>query len=390
MAEFKQIIATAVALGAASTACAAGPTVEFGGLATGYYAHVDQEFKPNDVKNGLIFDAELGINAKGNTTNGLEYGANITLYANTSDAASGNDDSNARMASIYVSGAFGKLELGSMYGPAEKMGINGATFAPAGEGFAGDYRYLISNDSVLSSGAGFIERAVLPSVDLKVNKGSTANAVSYTTPEYMGLQAAIAYVPDTEIRGTASAFKNVLKSSPASIYHKNLIQGGLTYKATFEGVGLQLSAVGERAEYKNEALKDLQAWEVGLAVDWMGVSISGNYGNTGKSGLEKTFADAKSSYYYSAGLAYNYQAGTVGVNYLSTKSAQLDDTDFAAAAGRRNNLQVVSFGADYKLAEGLMPFAELTHFKAKDAVLKELNEPHNDGWVFVIGTKVKF
>jgi hypothetical protein len=389
MAKFKQIIATAVAVGAASTAYAAGPSVGIDGLTTGYYAHVNQEFQPDDVKDALIFDARLGIHAKGNTTNGLEYGANITLYANTSEAASGKDTVNAETGSVYLKGDFGKVELGSMYAPAKKMGINGATFAPAGEGFAGDYRYLITNDTVGSSAAGFIERAVLPSVDLKVNKGSTANAVAYTTPEYMGLQAAIAYVPDTEIRGTASSFKNVLKSSPASEYHKNLIQGGLTYKATFEGVGVQLSAVGERAKYKNEALKDLQAWEVGMAVDWMGLSIAGNYGNTGKSGLAK-FADAKSSYYYSAGLAYNYQAGTVGVNYLSTKQAQLNADEFAAAAGRRNNLQVVSFGADYKLAEGLMPFAELTHFKAKDAVLKELAQPHNDGWVFVIGTKVKF
>jgi hypothetical protein len=392
MSNFKKVIATAVALGAASTAYATGPKVSFGGMAKGFYATRNQEpeFEGDYVKNGFIFESEFKIGVDGKTKSNLNYGAEITLYANTSDAASGDDRFNAKTGSVYLSGDFGKVELGSMYSPAKKMAISGATFAPAGEGFDGDYRYLISNDAVLASEAGFIERAVLPSVDLKVNKGSTANAIAYTTPEYMGVQAAVAYVPDTEIRGTASSFKNVLKSSPVSTFHKNLVQGALTYKGTFEGVGVQAAVVGERAEYKNEALRDLKAWEVGLAIDWMNVTFSGNYGSYGKSGQAETFANAKSSDYYSLGLAYNYQAGKVGVNYLSTKTAQNEADDFVAANGDKNNLQVVSFGADYKLAEGLMPYAELTHFKAKDAVLKEKGEKHNDGWVFVIGTKVSF
>jgi predicted porin len=397
MSNFVKIMTGALVLSAASTAFASAPKLMISGESNVAYLHLNEEdsFSDGRREDGIIMKNNLFFDVTAEAKNGLKYGGHIDLYANTSAADSGDDTQNAKEAYVFVEGDFGKVMAGSTYGTAKSMAISGSTFAAATGGFSGDSQYLYHLDNATSSygvaSAGFITDATLPSVDLKVNKGSTSNAISYITPDYMGVQAGVTYVPDTEVRGTTSAFKNVIEKSAGSKFHRDLIQGALTYKATFDGVGVKAALVGERAKAKDETLKDLKAWEVGVAVDYMGFTISGNYGSHDKSLMEKTFANAKKSEYYSLGLAYSYDAGRVSVSYLGSEKAQDNTTDFTNAAGEKNKFQAVSFGADYKLAEGLMPYLELTHFKAKDAVLKQdATKDYNDGWVFMVGTKVKF
>ena len=121
-------------------------------------------------------------------------------------------------------------------------------------------------------------------------------------------------------------------------------------------------------------------------------------GRTGKTGFQRPIANISKGYYATAGASYEFDKVVTSLTYIYGKKS-------------KNKSHVFSLGADYHLAAGIMPYAELTHFDAKltntgglldsvaggagtstAATITAAAETNNkaSGTAFIMGTKLSF
>jgi hypothetical protein len=275
---------------------------------------------------------------------------------------------------------------------------------------------------------------VNPNLPSNYVAGMDANSakVSYYTPSYMGFKVGASYSPDSEQRGTvsktSSVYRNVASTASLTGY-KNVWEGGLRYKGKFDGVGFQASVMGNMGTAKDYAritgsnLKrhDLKAWEAGAALSYMGFTVAGSYADMGKSGTVKTYngvnalTGKQKSNFWNVGAAYEYSNLGASLTYMesthgaaatrssdttSTSMGQILGTNSVVSLDTSNKYKAMSFGVDYKLAPGFMPYAEVTRFELKqgrpsqNAALNATSQFRtrykNSGYVVLAGTKLQF
>ncbi len=198
-----------------------------------------------------------------------------------------------------------------------------------------------------------------------------ATKLSYYTPRISGLQLGVSATPDTGNRGSSAS---ITGNNSGDI--KNVISWGINYSDTLGNLGFAFSVNGENGKYEQTKTattqrNDLNAYEFGAMATFFGFTIGGSYGSWGKSMQPKTgiyscdydskltlanqtCASAgnafKNSSYWTTGLAYQF--GPVAASITTIKS-QFQNNDYEAA----------SFGIDYRMAKGLMPYVEVTQFK---------------------------
>ena len=210
-----------------------------------------------------------------------------------------------------------------------------------------------------------------------------ASKISYYTPRISGWQLGTSFTPDTGNNGTSASI-----SGDNSGDIKQAISYGVNYSDNFDNLGFALSATGETGKYEQNTTattkrENLQAYDVGLMATYAGATIGASYGNWGKSLQPKTgiyscdynsaiaigsqdclnanagkkFGDAT---YYTAGLAYQFGPLAASITYLNSNFQE-------------NKYNATSFGIDYKMAKGLMPYLEVTKYKFESNQPKYLN-----------------
>lgn len=204
-----------------------------------------------------------------------------------------------------------------------------------------------------------------------------ATKISYYTPRISGWQAGVSFTPDTGNTGTSATI-----SGDNSGDIKQAIGYGVNYSNSFGNVGFALSATGETGQSENPttatAVKrnDLQAYDVGAMMTFFGITLGASYGNWGnslqpKSGIyscdydqTKTLANQtcagtattsgtqkfNDSIYQTAGLAYQFGPFASSLTYITSNFQE-------------NKYQALSFGIDYRMAKGLMPYFEVTKYE---------------------------
>ena len=84
---------------------------------------------------------------------------------------------------------------------------------------------------------------------------------------------------------------------------------------------------------------------------------------------------------YSTGIAYTQGPAGISLTYLNTNNY-------------KNKLQAITLGTEYKLAEGLLPYAEINFVQAKGNSLlpiKDSLQKHtHKATVFILGLKLSF
>jgi predicted porin len=134
-------------------------------------------------------------------------------------------------------------------------------------------------------------------------------------------------------------------------------------------------------------------------MQYAGVSVGGSYGDWGKSGIQSvnvsggtptSYTGAKAGKYWTLGAAYDYANYGASVGYMNSKNG-----GFKLAANQysptKATVELYSFGVDYKIAPGLMPYAEYTHFDVKSKADTAAGVyPSNKGHVILVGTKLTF
>ena len=331
----------------------------------GVYRDTDlksKRLKPLSANNksfAFISDATMAVVAENKTEYGLTYGAQIVLETtaqNIKRAASG----------LYLSAPdIGKIELGSDSTPHTKMKINGFSVVTSAtkswDSYSSDIDPKANYSAWVAAQASYIDSKMRTS-----GKSEFARKISYYSPKFKGFQIGIGYVPDTTNGGGGASnstdFHDPVKlSTKETVDIKNGLAGGISYEgAVGEKAKIKLSLIGEYGEavprdkkegklITDKKFNDLLTWAVGGQVTIEKISFAIGYYYHGKSLLPKDTKRTPSGV-GSVGLGYNFDNGyTTSISYLRSNN-------------KNHELHAVSWGSEYKLAPGLMPYGMLTYY----------------------------
>ena len=383
------LASSALAVAFAASAHADTPKITVGGFTDWQVGVMSDDQDANQRSHAFYNDTEINFNIDGKADNGLGYGAVIVLEADVTNDADAQG-TNAAQTYIYLDGSWGRVEMGSTIGASGNMKVDAATIARATGGVDGDW-YRYANNAVLTAGgAGAATYLVTPDLPLAygiqaggfgAENQENTNKISYYTPVWNGFQAGVSYAPNDADRGQviARADNRVGTANDGLTFSRaeNIFYGGLSYEGAWEQVGIALAGTFERGDAETAGAADLFAWNVGANLTYMGFSFAGSYGDWDDSLSNGVNNDE--SHYWTLGAAYEFGPYGVSVTYL-------DSTMERGAANTENEFNILSVGADYQLAPGLTPYAEINFYDA-DA---NGTAADNDGHVFILGTQLNF
>lgn len=411
----KNILATTTLTALISTqAFAEKPTVAIGGHADFQAAMTDQAAQFESTAAGSAAtvsntrdtrfrqDAEIHFKIDGQSDSGIEYGGRIEFIANQNGGADdGSGDVNVDKSYIFLQNNLGRAELGGNASATQALKVGAADLARATGGIAGDfYKFVDLARPINAAGTGrsgvasWIVTPDLPSVALpgaRTGAGGVAgvpgsgvtedaNKITYYTPRIQGFQGGISYTPDAGDKGNAAADTGEVTSDIEEIW--NL---GLNYEGEYNNVGIKASAVGEWGDKEQAAvggtavLDDSQAYELGLVLSYAGFSVGGSWADIEEFGSAVVNNDEGE--FWTAGAAYEYGPFAASVTYLDSESGD------RATTATEMEFTNTSVGVDYQLAQGLVPYAEVSFFETDDGVAGNFD---NDGTVVILGTGLAF
>jgi outer membrane protein OmpU len=315
------IIGVALA-GAAQAAAPASPiSLNVGGY-NDFVAGIDHGgatiANPNKSVNRDFEDEfKLSFDALGKASNGVEYGANISLW-NGSEVgnlwAGGGTAAVINSAYVWLSGAFGKVLFGDEHGASDLF-----VYAPTvGEGQI-DGRYAnfvsathIATYSIMASGFDNTEHST---------------KITYYTPKVGNdtnkVQAGISYAPSLYNYGqSVTTASNTNGNSP----YQDLIKGVAQYTGNFKPVNVTASAQWIHGGNGHNPLtntglgnglsgaatgiaKTFNAWGVGTEVGFNGFTLGGAYNSLG----DYNTVGAQKNDQHSFNLGGKYEFDKVGV-----------------------------------------------------------------------------
>ncbi len=375
----KILLCTTALLAASSVFAAESVNVTFEGQSKFEAATVSQDsahkayITPSQKRSAFFTTQKASLKAEGKSDS-LTYGAvlRLSMMGNGSDGMS--DARNSR-SHIYMDTDAGSVHLGSNFAASKLMQVDASKIASATGGVDGDSaRYFASSANSLVN------------VDTLANQmdinGESARKITYMSPRISGVQLGVSFTPDLNNTGSEKLtnVRAANEDGKTNAFVKNLWSAGLSFKHDMNGVVLDLAAVADKgnATVQNSSeLNDLQTFSVGATVATNGFSFAASYHNNGKSLTVKDSSKKFKSYFWTLGAAYENGPMSTSLTYLQGEQG---------ADKARTKTQIVSLGADYEVAAGLKPFAEVTmvtnKFDDKSAKAKAT--------VFLLGTKVKF
>jgi hypothetical protein len=339
-------------------------------------------------------DVEAILYADAKTDSGLTYGAQIQLLKNDNDPEDGDDQQFA-----YLGGDWGKIEAGDADGAADKLAIYAPNDFGTG-GVTGKFYQYLNSGTIFDGTSGYTSIAA-GNKRYKAFDSEAASKLSYYTPRVAGFQIGASYAPDGE--GQGSRDDRVGDSDLDSLYFQatnkafeNYAEVGANYETNFDDVALAVGGsyvyAGAKGDYVDGAdrleLEDLNAYQVGASVNFMGFTLGGGYVWQGNSGQIKEIEDAQDSTAYNFGLQYETGPFIVGANALFAENQGLTSKD--------NQLDVYSVGATYVVAPGLSTFVEGTFVPTNEGSYYDSNAndaatyDSNSGSAIIVGTKVEF
>ncbi len=319
-------------------------------------------------------DAEIHFSVDGKADNGLEYGAVIELEADINGGDAQDGGTNADKTYVFLQGGWGRVELGGNTDASEALSVNSSTFASATGGVDGDfYRYIdIAGNGAAGTVLTGFTGIIRPDLVLaNAGNGTTAGVnedatkITYYSPRFAGFQAGVSYAPNSGSTGV---------SAPTAAGFENVLAGGINYAAQWDSVGFKAALTGQTADAKAAGVNDLEAWDIGANLTFAGFTVGGSYGDWDDSLGVGTDAD-----YWDAGVGYEFGAFSASATYL-------DSTVETGAV--EDEFENIVLGLDYKLAPGLVPYAEVSFFEFDGAGAGVAND--NEGTVVILGTELSF
>ena len=326
----------------------------------------------------MVNDAKIRIDTILGEVKGIKFSSVISLKAATD--ATDNGDKNI----ISAEGGFGKLSIGTEDTACGCLSVGGDSIAVATGGIDGDYTDWINQNvagsSTIEFGDVYFTSPSLPVSSSKVNK------LFYETPSINGFQFSSSFVPDSDMKGTVNNFTGSTKKGDG---YTDVIDLAAMYNKKYDRYAVEAYIGAQTGKAKitdsNQLRRDIRAFGVGTTIVRDNLSFGTSYIDWGKSGTVKNGNGKYGAKAYTVGFAYEYKDLQASLSYLNSKRAGGLETGFEHV-NNYNKLQSISLGGDYKVAEGLGAYLELTHFQFR----QKDNEVSNHGQVVLSGLKLKF
>lgn len=395
-----------VALAGAAHAASTSPiTLNVGG----YDDFVAGRFHESQGTSGTTrahgdFENEYKINfdALGKASNGIEYGANVSLWNGPEVGnlwTGGGNSVEVNSAYVWLSGAFGKVLMGDEHGASDLQ-----VYAPTvGEGQVdGRFQDFTSPTTLARVYAAGIDNT------------EHSTKITYYTPKVgndMGkVQLGVSYAPsmydygsnvvkyNTLAAGTnngaPSPYKNDIKAAAefwGNWHPVTLAASANLQTANAGGTGSAVPAMFGSAPAAGNGFQDFTSWGLGAQLGLTqlpGFTLGGSYQDLGRYGT--THAQNKAQDVYTVGAKYEFDKVGVGVSYLT--SSQYDNLlTGGTAAGVANSNYVSSYnawglGATYTWFPGLTTSGDAVMFQ--QGVTNQSDT--NNGYVLLVSQRLAF
>ncbi len=394
---------TAIASLFAASAFAGGMDVRLGGTVefqsgfkkqTKEYVN-NEKLTLNQKNHKFNTEVQTYVKALNKTDNGLTYGGVVSLKNN------GQHDSTGDMKNhLFVEGGFGKVQFGQVKSPSTAMAIHAGTIASATGGIDGDWKsYTIGTEVGATESSLVAPKLYIDNINLVADR-QKHNTIAFYSPMINGFQVGLSFAPDT-----ASPFTKDQKVEQfEKNTRKNVFSLGLSYEHKADNdTKVTVSAVADKAsgakiftdKDNHHQFKDVLSYQVGAKVESQGFKVAASYGTHGKADYYKQIVeDGKDKTTINNSSLKKPKFWTAGVGYeqgpMSTSLTYMKSTD-----SQQVKFNALSLGVDYKMAPGLMPYAEFTKFKHKlleknQVAAADGKKKNHSGSVFLLGAKLTF
>ena len=320
--------ASALALiAAAGTAGAQEWSVSVSGGSVAGFGYIDTDIARHDTV--IVSRTDATIAARLVADNGLTFGSSLTLLANANGSDAGQDIAEDGYG-VFVSGSFGRLDIGTANGPQRAFlpRVPRTAFTGAGRGggllFDGEYN-----------------RGETPAGGLPDDRGAnlgTNRKIAYTTPSFSGFAAGIAYSPgQREFSNTASS--NISQSRPGEG-----IEFGAGYRGNFGDFSVQVGGGYTTFLNNPRAGSSDSGYAFGGQVGFAGFALGATYGVNDRVRADDVEMLALGASYRTGPWAFALNYGiALGGNTGTTTIDRNREDDYG-----------LSFGVDYALAPGVV------------------------------------
>ena len=344
----KVLLGTSALLGAglvASPAFAAdGIKLSLGGffrtaIAGNWDDHGSGDLGNKRYNDGVFSDAEIYFLGKTTLDNGLTVGARVEL-----EGEQANDQIDA--AYVYFQGGFGEVRVGSQ---------NGALMAMCVTPVGGTANFgAFSQDQVLNnafSDVGY-SNGICNSVDgfgLNIpSNGTRTQKIVYITPNFGGFQLGLSWSPNGAHESTGVTDFHSGMPSVEEGEQRNVVDAYASYAKDFDGWGLSWGGGGSFALSKGGSdgnVDKSRYYQTALNLTFGGFSI-GAAGQYYENFSSFTDGDSGNGWVVGGGMAYNFDAWTVGFQY------SYGDWQFTSASTDRR-INTAALTGQYAMGPGI-------------------------------------
>ncbi len=306
-------------------------SISVGGYMEQWFGYADSD--ADNLDNGVngvneadgftqISDGE--IHFKGETTldNGLTFGVNVQLEAETT-----GDTIDEQFA--YVEGSFGRILIGDE-NSAPYLMVPGIMSNGLGIDSGDGDNYITGYDFAQSTTNGNFAR-----------DDNDSNKLTYFTPRFSGFQVGVSYIPD-------HAQDSDNPPNGADGTRDDGFAIAANYKQSFGDVSVNIGGGYQYYGDDDNVAEEPEAYGVGLRVGFAGFTVSGAYHQIEDRGGVND-ADLET---FGVGLAYN--AGPFGVSLAYIRGEEDNVSDGGGVAVLADEEQdAFELGAQYKLGPGV-------------------------------------
>ena len=275
----KVLLSTAAIAGMAmiATPAAAQVKLELGGYFKGYGAYVDQDENTGDVNDfDMIRNTEIHFGGETTLDNGLTVGAHFETEADGGDAL------NVDESYIYMSGGWGRVNVGSEDGAGYLLQVA----APSADSNIDGLRQYVNpvNYTVLVGGGftGLTSAAIgtdnSGGIDYDMDPTGKTDKVTYLSPIMNGFQLGASYTPDSD----ASSVESGIGTDDVDDTIGATYEIAVRYEGQFNNVGVITGAGYSHGEEEDDTngintTDDREVWNVGLDLDFGPIGVGAIY-----------------------------------------------------------------------------------------------------------------
>jgi len=295
----------------------------------------------------LVQYGEIRFKVKGKADNGMKWGVRFESVMN--DASDDGKKIGGDEANMYLSGSWGKLEIGGQDGAADRVKYHSNK----------DFSVASNMVALVADTRGTRIRGA---EDLgSINDSSDDTKLTYWSPRVSGFQGAYSYAPNAGSRGSNGL-------STAGSFH----EGSVSYKGRVAGGKVRLALRGTQEDGAAPDGDNIEAWSISGRYEANNVRISGGYTGGGER-RAGTANDTLSS--WDIGVRFSQGPWAVGVGYYDAEHEVngADDDEYS---------QITIHGA-YSLGRGLTLSAALFSFDNDDSTVANATDgeaPSSSYW----------